>query len=153
MPIRFAIIAATILVALAVAGALRHSVPWTRSTVATNEPILRAQRTMRRHGLVVGVIEVGALVALAIALFRVPAGSREMWLIGVAALCVATMIGVWAAWLRPMNATIADWRTDELPSDWEEHHARWSRLHRVRVMLAALALFLLLMTLFARPAL
>jgi hypothetical protein len=152
MTLRFAILAATILVGLAVAGALRHSVSWPRRPDVA-EPYLRAQRSVRRYGALLGVIEGGALVALLIALFRVPADSTEMWLIGLAALCVATMLGVWAAWLRPLNVSMGAWPAEDPPHDWSEHHARWSRFHRLRVMLATIALLLLLMTLFARPAL
>ena len=115
-------------------------------------PIVRVQRMMRRYGLLFGTIEAGALVALLIALFRIPPGSAEMWLIGLAALCVASMMGVWAAWLRPRNRTIAKWLPEALPPDWSHHHARRSTFHRVRVMLAIIALALLLMGLFANPA-
>lgn len=98
------------------------------------------------------MIEAGALIALLIALFRVPPGSAEMWFVGLAALCVAGMIGVWAAWLRPLRVTLAAWAPEAPAVDWTGHHARWSALHRVRVVLAVLALTLLLMGVFARPA-
>jgi len=64
------------------------------------------QRTVRRYGVLLAVVEAAALIALLIALFMVAPGSREMWLVGIAALSVAAMIGVWAAWLRPLNVTI-----------------------------------------------
>ena len=155
MILRIALLAATLLVALTAANALRHLVEWpTRGDVSdvSDVPIVRVQRTMRRYGLLLGTIEAGALVALLIALFRVPSGSAEMWLIGLAALCVAGMMGVWAAWLRPLNITISKWLPEALPPDWSHHHARWSTFHRVRVTLAIIAIALVLLGLFARPA-
>ena len=152
MILRIALLAATVLVALTAANAVRHLVEWPTRRDVSAVPIVRVQRTMRRYGVLLGTIEAGALVALLIALLRVPPGSAEMWLIGLAALCVAGMMGVWAAWLRPLNITMSKWLPEALPPDWSHHHARWSTFHRVRVILAIIALALLLMGLFARPA-
>lgn len=152
MILRIALLTATVLVALTAANALRHVIEWPTRRDVSAVPVVRVQRTMRRYGLLLGIIEAGALAALLIALFRIPPGSAEMWLIGLAALCVAGMIGVWAAWLRPLNITISKWLPDALPPDWSHHHARWVTFHRVRVILAIIALALLLMGLFARPA-
>ena len=148
MILRIALLAATVLVALTAANAVRHLVEWPTRRDVSAVPIVR----VRRYGLLFGTIEAGALVALSIALFRVPSGSAEMWLIGLAALCVAGMMGIWAAWLRPLDITMAKWLPEALPPDWSHHHARWSTFHRVRVMLAIIAIALLLMGLFARPA-
>jgi uncharacterized membrane protein len=107
---------------------------------------------MRRYGVLFALVETGALVALLIVLFSLPAGSAEMWLVGIAAVCMAFMIGVWAAFLRPLNATMAEWEPEALPEDWARHHARWTTYHRLRLTLAVIAITLLLMGLFARPA-
>ena len=152
MALQLALAAAAILVAVSGAIALAHVVRWPTAHGAAAIPALRAQRDTRRYGLFLGIIEAGALVALLVVLFKVPAGSTEMWLAGAAALCVAAMIGVWAAWLRPLNRTIAQWTPDTVPADWSRHHTGWSRYHRVRVVLAILAMALVLMGLFARPA-
>lgn len=152
MILRIALLAATVLVALTAANALRHAIEWPPHRDVSAPPIDRVQRTVRRYGLLLGAIEAGALVALLIALFRIPPGSAEMWLIGLAALCVAGMMGVWAAWLRPLNITIASWLPESLPSDWSQHHARWQMFHRVRVTLAIIALTLLFMGVCANPA-
>lgn len=151
MILQIALLAATVLVALTAANALRHVVQWPTRRDVSVVPIVRVQRRMRRYSLLFGTIEAGALVALVIALFRIPPGSAEMWLIGLAALCVAGMMGVWAAWLRPLNIMISKWLPEALPPDWSHHHARWSTFHRVRVLLAIIAIALLLMGLFARP--
>ena len=150
MIFQIALLAATVLVALTAANALWHVVEWPSRRDVSAVPMLRAQR-MRRYGLLLATIEAGALVALLIALFRVPPRSTEMWLIGLAALCVAGMMGVWVAWLRPLNVTISKWVPDALPPDWSHHHARRSTFHRVRVILAIIALALLLIGMFARP--
>jgi len=150
LPIAISI--AMILVALTTAIALWPTAVRAGRPDAAALPYTRTQQRVRRYGVLLGVLEGGALAALLIALFSVPAGSAEMWLVGLAALCVALMIGVWAAWLRPLNATIAGWSPEALPEDWAGHHARWSTLHRMRVVLAIIALALLLMGLFPRSA-
>lgn len=151
MSLQFALLTATLLVAVTTASALRRAIEWPARWDASAEPLTRVQRTMRRHGLLLGTIEAAALVALLFALFRIPSGSTKMWLIGLAALCVAGMMGVSVAWLRPLNITIATWLPEALPPDWSHHHARGLTFHRVRVTLAIIALALILMGLFARP--
>ena len=148
MSLQIAVLVATVLVALTAANAVRHLVAWPMRRDGSAVPIVR----VRRYGVLLGTVEAGALVALLIALFRVPSGSTEMWLIGLAALCVAGMMGIWGAWIRPLDITMAKWLPEALPPDWSHHHARWSTFHRVRVMLAIIAIALVLMGLFARPA-
>jgi hypothetical protein len=152
MILRIALFAATVLVALAAANALRHAIEWSARGEVSPMPIDRVQRSTRRYGLLLGIIEAGALVALLIALFRIPPGSSEFWLIGLAALCVAGMMGVWAALIRPLNSTIANCLPEALPSDWSQHHARRLTFHRVRMILAIIALTLLFLGVCAQPA-
>lgn len=152
MALRISLLVAIVLVAVTAALALWHSVREAAPPDASAPPIAYAQRAARRYGVLLGVVEGGALVALLVTLFSVPSGSAEMWLVALAALCVSLMIAVWAAWLRPLNATIAGWLPEAPPDDWAQHHARQSTLHRVRVILAIFALALLLMGLFPRSA-
>lgn len=107
---------------------------------------------MRRYAVLLSVIEGGALIALTVALFRVPAGSREMWLVGMAVLCVGLMIGVWGVWLRPLELVMDAWTPETQSADRSHHHARHSKLHRIRAVLAILALALLLIGISARQA-
>jgi hypothetical protein len=151
MSLQLAFVVAVILAAVVAGIAVAHVVQWPARREAAALPIERTQRVVSRYGAVMGLVEALALIALIAALVRLPAGSTEMWLVGAAALCVALMMGVWAAWLRPLNATITAWQPDALPVDWEEQHARWATLHRVRVVLAILALALLVMGPMARP--
>ena len=39
-----------------------------------------------------------------------------------------------------LNITMSKWLPEALPSDWSNHHARWSTFHRVRVILAIIAI-------------
>ena len=152
MNIRLVSSAAAILVALSGGIALMHIVQRPVRGELASAPAVRAQRAVRRYGILLGVVETAALIALLVVLFRAPGGSTEMWLAAGAAACVAVMIGIWAAWLRPLNATIAAWSTEALPADWAHHHSGWSKWHRLRVILAIIAMALVLMGLFARPA-
>ncbi|HEY2854937.1 MAG TPA: anthrone oxygenase family protein [Gemmatimonadaceae bacterium] len=152
MSIRLLLFLAIALVAIAAGVAVSHVLRWPVRREVSALPIARLQISVRRFGLILGVVEVAALIALLIVLFTVPVGTTTMWLVAAAAVCVAAMIGVWAAWLRPMNATIAAWLPKSLPSDWKHHHARWTRLHRARAILAVIALVLLLIGLMAHAA-
>lgn len=152
MGIRIAFLVAAVLVAVAAMIALAHVVAWPLRRESSVLPIVRAQRDVRRYGLFLGVVEAVALVALLTVVFTVPSGSVEMWLAGAAALCVALMIGLWAAWLRPLNATIAAWAPEELAAEWPSQHRRWTTFHRVRLTLAVIALALLLVGVLAQPA-
>jgi hypothetical protein len=152
MALRISLLIGMLLVALSAAFALWHDVREATQRHLLPSPVVQVQRSARRYDVLLGVIEGGALIALVIALLNVPSGSTEIWLVGLAALCVALMIGVWVAWLRPLNMTIAGWQQDAPPDDWARHHARWSMLHRLRILIAITALALLLMGLFPRLA-
>lgn len=149
---RVLLVIGVLLVATSAGIAASHYVPWPLTARQSVVPVARVQRTVRRYTIVLGVIEALALVALIAVLFSVPPGTTTMWLVGVAALCVAAMLGVWVAWVRPLNATIAGWVPETLPKDWTRHHERWTGLHGLRVVLGVIALALLLIGLFARPA-
>src|SRR3954447_3729151 len=105
MGVRFLLSVAILLVAFAGAIAASHVVRWPLRPNVSALPIARLQSAVRRFGLLLGAIEVASLIALLVVLFKVQAGTTTMWLVAEAALCVAAMIGVWAAWLRPLNAT------------------------------------------------
>jgi hypothetical protein len=152
MGVRLALIVAIVLIAIGAMNGLAHVVKWPRERTVSALPIARAQRAVRRYGILLGIIEFAALLALLVVLFKVPVGSSEMWLAGAAALCVAAMLGLWAAWLRPLNMTIAAWTPHTPPADWQHHHRRWSTFHRLRIALAIIAIALLLMGVFAKPA-
>jgi uncharacterized membrane protein len=152
MAVQLLLSLAIVLVALLAATAVSHVIRWPRRRELSALPTVRLQSTVRRFGLLLGIVEAAALIALLILLFRVPTGTAAMWLVAAAALCVAAMIGVWAAWLRPLNATIAAWLPETLPKDWPHHHERWSTLHRTRAILAIIALALLLIGLMAHSA-
>ena len=153
MTLQLVIAVGTVLVAVAAGVALAHAVqPAPRTGDVPGARITRAQATVRRYALALGAVETLALLALLVALFLVPPRSTAMWLVGGAALCVAAMMWVWAAWLRPLNSVIVEWTPEAPPADWERHHVRWTAMHRVRVVLAIVALGLLLMSVFARVA-
>jgi hypothetical protein len=68
------------------------------------------------------------------------------WLVGVAALADAAMIGIWAIWINPINQRVNRWRADNLPFDWARLRDRWEMLHTVRAILSLAALCALLLT-------
>jgi hypothetical protein len=152
MTLRITLLAATVLVALMAAYTLRDALRWPKSREMS--PLLSAGLggSLRRYALLLGLVEGGALVALVWALFRVPAGSADMWLVGLAILCVGLMIGVWGLWLRPLELMMATWSAETQPESRSQGLARRARLHRIRAVLAVLALALLLLAVAAGPA-
>jgi hypothetical protein len=144
MSLRATLLVATVLVALMAAYTLRDALRWARSGTLSPTLSARVGGSLRRYALLVGLIEGGALIALTVALFRVPPGSPNMWWVGLAILCVGLMIGVWGLWLRPLELMMATWTPETQPADHTHHHARRSRLHGIRAILAILALALLL---------
>src|SRR5687768_6717827 len=138
MSLRATLLVATLLVALMAAYTLRDALRWPRSGGLSPTLAARVGGSLRRYALLVALIEGGALIALAVALFRVPAGSPNMWWVALAILCVGLMIGVWGLWLRPLELMMATWTADTQPADHAHHHARRSTLHRVRALLAIL---------------
>ncbi len=56
------------------------------------------------------------------------------------AICLAAMIGIWAAFLNPINQEIATWTANEFPTNWADLRDRWDSLHAVRAVLAEIGL-------------
>lgn len=147
-----ALTVAAVLIGVAGLIALVHVVEWPLRRGASDVPIVRAQQAVRRYSLLVGGVEAVALIALLVGISKAPSNSRQMWLAGAAAICLALMIGLWAAWIRPLNAAIAGWAPDDSSDDWTRHQQRWSAYHRRRLVLAVVALALLLMGVLPRAA-
>lgn len=61
----------------------------------------------------------------------------------IATLIWASVIIFSIAMLVPINNRLASLRTGSAGSDWKRDHRKWDSLHRVRILLLALALFLL----------
>jgi uncharacterized membrane protein len=106
---------------------------------------------LRRRTLILGLIELGAMAALATTFFEAPAGSRRTWLAAAAFICVAAMGGVWLTWIVPLNAALASDAASMHPSVTSHHERRRATLHGLRLILAILALALLVMALVAQP--
>jgi hypothetical protein len=99
------------------------------------------QRLFKTYGAAVGALETLALLTTA-AWWVLDHG----WLVGLAALADAAMIGIWAIWINPINQQVNSWRIGALPVDWVRLRDRWEMLHTVRAILSLVALWALLLT-------
>jgi uncharacterized membrane protein len=141
---------ATLLVALlatASAVALVRRRPGAGFIAVSKESIRRAFWLT----MVLGFVELCALLALIAAFLEQPSGSRPAWLAAGAFICVAMMGGVWLTWIMPVNASPASTVSSEEPEDTSPHRTRGFFLHAVRLVLALLALFLLVTAVLAKP--
>jgi hypothetical protein len=114
---------------------------------------LQVQNTLYdRYAKIVGTIEILVLLLLLIALFTLPTDGVAIWLVGAAAISMAVMVGIWVAWIRPLNIEIRRWTPELMPTDWALYRDRWAMLHLMRMLAALLALTLLLLAVTAHSA-
>ncbi len=88
-------------------------------------------------------------VAVTWSLYRTR-GSIEFWLAATAALVWLGVI-VWTVIaLAPVNAEVAKWNLDDLPSNWQQRSVLWDGRHRLRVILIGLAFLLMTVAILSR---
>jgi anthrone oxygenase-like protein len=98
------------------------------------------QKLFTTYGMAVGALETFALLTT-LAWWLLDHG----WLVGLAALADAAMIGIWAIGINPINQRVNRWRIGALPVDWARLRDRWEALHTIRAILSLVALCALLL--------
>lgn len=135
----------TFLLALALGVSFSHLLQLPTKAKLSGETFLQVQQVLlANYGVVVGAVEVAAVLVLFATLWRMrrePAAAR---FVGLALACVVAMILVWAVWINPINETVNGWTPDTLPAGWELLRDRWAWLHVVRFALAGTGLAALL---------
>jgi hypothetical protein len=150
--VRALLLLATLCAALISGVVFSHALQRGEKRRLTGPVFVQVQNTLyNRYGNFVGPMEVAALVLLLILLFVLPPDGVAIWLVAVAALCLAVMIGIWAAGIRPLNIEIRRWTPEVYPDEWARYRDRWARLHLLRMIAAMIALALLLLVLSTRP--
>ncbi|WP_448808720.1 anthrone oxygenase family protein [Agromyces bauzanensis] len=81
------------------------------------------------------------IVALAAVTWGAPASATAL----VAAVLLAISVILSVVVLVPINNRSVTWTAEDHPDDWREQHARWDRLHYVRVAIIVGA-FVLIVT-------
>ena len=104
------------------------------------------QVLISRYGVVMGIVEIGAVLALVMALIGIKGNALLTSLVGMALASILAMLLVWAVGLNPINQTVNAWTPQTLPQDWAQVRERWAALHFVRLLLAALGLSSLLLS-------
>ena len=98
---------------------------------------LHAQHTLYpAYASIGGTIELVAIVAAAIlaVLLRDWRPALVAALAGTACLAIAFLF-VWLMVTNPVNARIAEWTADALPTDWKNWRRKWEVSHVVRFVL------------------
>jgi hypothetical protein len=151
MTTQSALIISVILVGLVAALSVAHAAhaPRGGDPAAAIETI---RRKIHRYGLLLGLLEAGAFLALLGLMLILPRDSSASWLVVVAAGCLAATVIIGAGWMRPLRASVAGPPVDAAAVEWTHAHQRWIVLHRLKIILAVIALTLLLSGLFASPA-
>lgn len=103
------------------------------------------QVLLRGWAKTAGQVESGALLSTAVGLILVRKRRPAVLLTAVGTGCLAAMIGVWAAWINPINKQVDAWTVESLPTDWKHVRDRWEQLHVARFGLSLIGLSALLL--------
>ena len=97
------------------------------------------QNLYRGWGAILGPFEVGAVVSTW-ALVPLARGRRGLLLTLTAAVLLTAVLAAFFALVQPINAAVAAWTPQTLPTDWPAYRLQWEVGHAVRALLCALAL-------------
>jgi len=92
----------------------------------------------RDYATLGAVTEMGAIVlawTLTISYRRLPSARR--WSSAAAALLTFAFFALWLGFVAPINAVIATWSPNAMPTDWMEYRNRWEMWHAVIAMVKA----------------
>ncbi len=97
--------------------------------------------------LVGGMAEILGLLSTGLLLFLLRKQQVALALTLVAALCMASMLALFAFGNNPLNQQIASWTPATLPATWQQIRNAWDSFHAASSVLAALSLVSLLIAL------
>ena len=90
-------------------------------------------------GVVGAVIEVTAILTTWIVFAQIRTWKLARVLTLLAALCATAALGVWFAWVDPVNTALNAWTPETLPDNWMSFRDRWEAGHAVGAGLFLLA--------------
>lgn len=91
------------------------------------------------YGVVGAIIEVTAIITTWIVFAQLRGWKLARLLTLIAALCSSAALGVWFAYVEPVNTALNAWTADTLPSDWARFRDQWEGGHAVGAALFAIA--------------
>src|SRR4051794_32347398 len=90
-------------------------------------------------GVVGAIIEVTAIVTTWIVFAQIRGWKLARVLTLLAALFGTAALGIWFAWVDPVNTALNAWTPQTLPDNWASFRARWEAGHAVSAVLFLLA--------------
>ena len=90
-------------------------------------------------GVVGAVIEVTAILTTWIVFAQIRTWKLARVLTLLAALCATAALGVWFAWVDPVNTALNAWTPETLPDNWMSFRDHWEAGHAVSAALFLLA--------------
>jgi hypothetical protein len=90
-------------------------------------------------GVVGAIIEVTAIITTWIVFIQLRGWKLARLLTLLAALCSSAALGIWFAYVEPVNTALNAWTADTLPTDWTRFRDQWEGGHAAGAALFAIA--------------
>ncbi|WP_395016302.1 hypothetical protein [Dongia sp.] len=90
-------------------------------------------------GVVGAIIEVTAILTTWIVFAQIRSWKAARILTLLAALAATAALGIWFAWVDPVNTALNAWTPETLPDNWASFRDRWEAGHAVSAALFLLA--------------
>jgi hypothetical protein len=90
-------------------------------------------------GVVGAIIEVTAILTTWIVFAQLRGWKLARVLTLLAAVCATAALGIWFAWVDPVNTALNAWTPETLPDNWTSFRDRWEAGHAASAALFALA--------------
>ncbi len=89
------------------------------------------QILLKNFGAVCGVIEAVTVISLLILVMLLRGRKKAFWLTLLSLVSLVVMIGVWAIFLKPINAQVNSWTAITMPGNWIDFRDQWQYYHLV----------------------
>lgn len=100
---------------------------WVRVTVFEN--------IFRYFGSVGALFEVGSILTAIVLVFLVRKRGKSFYLTLAGALCLAAALTSWILFVAPVNAELAKWLSQPIPSDFAIWRNQWEYAHSVNAFI------------------
>ena len=129
-----------LLVALTLGMTFCHALEYPGKLQLTGSEWLTVQHNVyMAFGVVGAIIEVTAIATTWIVFAQLRGWKVARVLTLLAALCGTAALGIWFAYVDPVNTALNAWTPETLPDNWTGFRDRWEAGHAASAVLFALA--------------
>jgi hypothetical protein len=129
-----------LLVALTLGMTFCHALEYPGKLKLTGAEWLTVQHNIYvAFGVIGAIIEVTAILTTWIVFAQLRSWKLARVLTLLAALCVTAALGIWFAWVDPVNTALNAWTPETLPDNWTSFRDRWEAGHAASAVLFLLA--------------